>query len=154
MADIPDSASDALFDPIPGDLLADRAASQIEMHILNGLLKSGAKLPGERDLAQQLDVSRPKLRYAHQGGSCPPRIVVHGTQADAVPRDYQRYLENTYRRVLKVEATPIRFEFRSPDNPFEGRKNTLNKRQKQKKARLMQHVKKNEKQSKRRKKRG
>ncbi|PAU80918.1 ribosome biogenesis GTPase Der [Halovibrio salipaludis] len=97
---------------------------------------------------------RIKLRYAHQGGSCPPRIVVHGTQADAVPRDYQRYLENTYRRVLKVEATPIRFEFRAPDNPFEGRKNTLNKRQKQKKARLMQHVKKNEKQSKRRKKRG
>ena len=66
MADIPDSASDALFDPNPGDLLADRAASQIEMHILNGLLKSGAKLPGERDLAQQLDVSRPKLREALQ----------------------------------------------------------------------------------------
>ena len=97
---------------------------------------------------------RIKLRYAHQGGSCPPRIIVHGTQADAVPKDYQRYLENTFRRVLKVEATPIRFEFRSPENPFEGRKNTLNKRQKQKKARLMQHVKKNEKQSKRRKKRG
>ncbi len=97
---------------------------------------------------------RIKLRYAHQGGSCPPRIVVHGTQADAVPKDYQRYLENTFRRVLKVEATPIRFEFRAPENPFEGRKNTLNKRQKQKKARLMQHVKKNEKQAKRRKKRG
>ncbi|MEQ6884847.1 ribosome biogenesis GTPase Der [Salicola sp. Rm-C-2C1-2] len=96
---------------------------------------------------------RIKLRYAHQGGSCPPRVVVHGTQADAVPRDYQRYLENTYRRVLKVEETPIRFEFRSPDNPFEGRKNTLNKRQKQKKARLMQHVKKKEKQTKHRKKR-
>lgn len=59
-------ASSTLFDPIPGDLLADRAASQIEMHILNGLLKGGAKLPGERDLARQLGVSRPKLREALQ----------------------------------------------------------------------------------------
>ena len=96
---------------------------------------------------------RIKLRYAHQGGSCPPRIVVHGTQTDSVPRDYQRYLENTFRNVLKVEATPIRFEFRSPENPFEGRKNPLTQRQKKKKARLMQHVKKKEKKARRKKKR-
>jgi len=49
---------------------------------------------------------RIKLRYAHQGGSCPPRIIVHGTQTASVPRDYQRFLENTFRKVLKVEATP------------------------------------------------
>ena len=95
---------------------------------------------------------RIKLRYAHQGGSCPPRIVVHGTQTDSVPRDYQRYLENTFRNVLKVEATPIRFEFRSPENPFEGRKNPLTQRQKKKKARLMQHVRKKEKKARRKKK--
>ena len=95
---------------------------------------------------------RIKLRYAHQGGSCPPRIIVHGTQTDSVPRDYQRYLENTFRNVLKVEATPIRFEFRSPENPYEGRKNPLTQRQKKKKARLMQHVRKKEKKTRRKKK--
>jgi ribosome-associated GTPase EngA len=95
---------------------------------------------------------RIKLRYAHQGGSCPPRIIVHGTQTASVPRDYQRFLENTFRKVLKVEATPIRFEFRSPENPFEGRKNPLTQRQKKKKARLMQHVRKQDKQARRKKK--
>jgi len=95
---------------------------------------------------------RIKLRYAHQGGSCPPRVIVHGTQAQSVPRDYQRYLENTFRKVLRVEATPMRFEFRSPENPFEGRKNPLTSRQKKKKARLMQHVKKKEKKARRKKK--
>ena len=95
---------------------------------------------------------RIKLRYAHQGGSCPPRIIVHGSQARSVSRDYQRYLENTFRRVLRVEATPIRFEFRSPDNPFEGRRNELTVRQKKKKARLMEHVRKQDKKARRRKK--
>jgi GTP-binding protein len=95
---------------------------------------------------------RIKLRYAHQGGSCPPRIIVHGTQTASVPRDYQRFLENTFRKVLKVEATPIRFEFRSPENPFEGRKNPLTQRQKKKRARLMQHVRKQDKQARRKKK--
>lgn len=95
---------------------------------------------------------RIKLRYAHQGGSCPPRIIVHGTQARSVSKDYQRYLENSFRKVLGVEATPIRFEFRSPENPFEGRKNELTSRQKKKKARLMQHVRKKDKKAKRKQK--
>src|SRR5262249_40168144 len=37
--------------------------------------------------------SRPKLRYAHQGGSNPPIVVIHGTALDAVPASYRRYLE-------------------------------------------------------------
>ncbi len=55
-----------LFDPIPGDPLAERAATQVETLILNGVLKEGAKLPGERELAAQLDISRPKVREALQ----------------------------------------------------------------------------------------
>lgn len=61
---------------------------------------------------------RIKLRYAHQGGSNPPVIVVHGNQTDALPGSYKRYLENTFRKVLKVTGSPIRFEFRSGENPF------------------------------------
>ena len=61
---------------------------------------------------------RPKLRYAHQGGSNPPIIVVHGNLANDLPEDYRRYLANTFRRVLEIKGTPIRFEFRQGENPF------------------------------------
>merc|ERR1712000_146431 len=61
---------------------------------------------------------RPKLRYAHQGGSNPPVIVIHGNMANELPEDYKRYLANTYRRVLEISGTPIRMEFRQGDNPF------------------------------------
>lgn len=61
---------------------------------------------------------RPKLRYAHQGGSNPPIIVIHGNLANELPDDYKRYLANTYRRVLDIKGTPIRMEFRQGDNPF------------------------------------
>lgn len=76
---------------------------------------------------------RIKLRYAHQGGSNPPVIVVHGNQVDALPGSYKRYLENTFRKVLKVTGSPIRFEFRSGDNPFANKVDRMTPRQKVKK---------------------
>ncbi|SPJ35371.1 ribosome biogenesis GTPase Der [Kushneria phyllosphaerae] len=62
---------------------------------------------------------RIKLRMAHQGGANPPLIVVHGNQTNALPEAYKRFLINTFRKVLKVKGTPIRFEFRSGDNPYD-----------------------------------
>ena len=53
-----------LFDPIGSDPLPGRVAAQIEEHILSGVLREGARLPGERELAAWLEVSRPKLREA------------------------------------------------------------------------------------------
>ncbi|MDO6442142.1 MULTISPECIES: ribosome biogenesis GTPase Der [unclassified Marinobacter] len=73
---------------------------------------------------------RIKLRYAHQGGSNPPVIVVHGNQTAALPGSYKRYLENTFRKVLKVTGSPIRFEFRSSENPFVGNVDRKTPRQK------------------------
>jgi GTP-binding protein len=88
---------------------------------------------------------RIKLRYAHLGGANPPLIVIHGNQVEAVPKSYTRYLENTYRRVLKLVGTPIRIEYKGGENPYEGKKNTLTDRQVNKKRRLMSHHKKAEK---------
>jgi len=88
---------------------------------------------------------RIKLRYAHLGGANPPLIVIHGNQVDAVPKSYTRYLENTFRRVLKLVGTPIRIEYKGGENPYEGNKNTLTDRQVNKKRRLMSHHKKAEK---------
>jgi GTPase len=67
-------------------------------------------------------LSRPKLRYAHQGGSNPPIVVVHGTALNAVSDSYRRYLEADFRRVFRLEGTPLRIEFRSGRNPYVGRR--------------------------------
>jgi GTP-binding protein len=63
-------------------------------------------------------LSRPKLRYAHQGGSNPPLIVIHGTGLKAVPDGYRRYLESDFRKVFRLEGTPLKIEFRSGRNPY------------------------------------
>ncbi|MDO8862128.1 ribosome biogenesis GTPase Der [Haliea sp. E1-2-M8] len=92
---------------------------------------------------------RIKLRYAHPGGQNPPLIIIHGNQTASVPNSYQRYLEKVFRRELKLTGTPVRIEFRTAENPFEGKRNQLTQRQVQRKRRLMAHVKKNEKNKKR-----
>ena len=67
-------------------------------------------------------VSRPKLRYAHQGGSNPPLIIIHGSGLDQVPQTYQRYLENTFRETFELEGTPLRVEFKTGRNPYAGKR--------------------------------
>lgn len=59
-------ASTAIFEPVGHDSLADAVVTQIEDLIASGILKQGRKLPSERDLADMLNVSRPKLREALQ----------------------------------------------------------------------------------------
>ena len=67
-------------------------------------------------------LSRPKLRYAHQGGSNPPIVVIHGTALNSVPDTYRRYLESDFRSVFRLEGTPLRIEFRSGRNPYVDRR--------------------------------
>ncbi len=72
---------------------------------------------------------RPKMRYAHQGGSNPPIVVIHGSGLDGVKQTYKRYLENTFRKVFKLIGTPMRIELRSSVNPFEGKRKPLTEKQ-------------------------
>ena len=88
---------------------------------------------------------RIKLRYAHAGGQNPPVVVVHGSQTDALPASYQRYLEKIFRRELALHGTPIRIELRSGDNPYAGKRNKLTQRQVQRRKRMISHIKKSEK---------
>jgi GTP-binding protein len=62
---------------------------------------------------------RIKLRYAHQGGRNPPRIIVHGNQTTSVPDAYRRYLANTFREAFDLYATPVAVEFRTDANPYD-----------------------------------
>lgn len=61
---------------------------------------------------------RIKLRYAHQGGRNPPRIIVHGNQTKDVPDAYTRYLANVFRREFDLFASPVVVEYRTDANPF------------------------------------
>jgi GTPase len=62
---------------------------------------------------------RIKLRYAHQGGRNPPRIVIHGNQTASVPEAYTRYLANLYRKTYDLFATPVAIEYRTDANPYD-----------------------------------
>jgi GTP-binding protein len=65
---------------------------------------------------------RPKLRYAHQGGSNPPRIVIHGTALNQVSDSYRRYLERFFRETFQLQGTPLKIEFRQGRNPYDKRR--------------------------------
>jgi GTP-binding protein len=111
--------------------------SALERHGIGGVMKSVAsayaaamaKLPTPK-LTRALQAAvmqqqppragygRPKLRYAHQGGSNPPRIIVHGTALEHVPDSYRRYLERFMREAFKLQGTPLKVEFRSGRNPY------------------------------------
>ncbi len=62
---------------------------------------------------------RIKLRYAHQGGRNPPRIIIHGNQTASLPDSYSRYLANVFRKRFDLFATPVAMEFRTDANPYD-----------------------------------
>ena len=75
----------------------------------------------ERQPPPRKGLRRPKLRYAHQGGHNPPRIIIHGNSLDQLPESYRRYLEGVFRDTFALRGTPMRVEFRTGRNPYAGR---------------------------------
>ncbi|HVY08075.1 MAG TPA: ribosome biogenesis GTPase Der [Burkholderiales bacterium] len=63
-------------------------------------------------------VSRPKLRYAHQGGMNPPLILIHGNALNQVPDSYRRYLERAFMAAFNLRGTPVKVLFKQGRNPF------------------------------------
>ncbi len=61
---------------------------------------------------------RPKLRYAHQGGSNPPVVVIHGTSLNKLSDMYTRYLERFFLDYFELKGTPVRLELRTGHNPY------------------------------------
>jgi GTP-binding protein len=78
-----------------------------------------------------------RLRYAHQGGKYPTRIVVHGNQAERLPDHYKSYLEGAFRKALRLRGTPVRVELRTGENPYGGHRNKPTPRQAKSKRRML-----------------
>ena len=76
----------------------------------------------ERQAPPKTGLVRPKLRYAHQGGINPPRIIIHGNALDRVPASYKRYLEGFLRKAFELVGTPLAIEFRTGRNPYAKKK--------------------------------
>jgi GTP-binding protein len=76
----------------------------------------------ERQAPARKGYSRPKLRYAHQGGSNPPRIVIHGNALEHVTDAYLRYLQGWFRDAFRLTGTPLRIELRTGRNPYAKKK--------------------------------
>jgi GTP-binding protein len=72
----------------------------------------------EKQAPPKRGLIRPKLRYAHQGGVNPPRIIIHGNALDRVPESYRRYLEGFFRAKFELVGTPMAIEFRTGRNPY------------------------------------
>ena len=81
-------------------------------------------------------LTRPiKLRYAHQIGTNPIQILVHGNQTEKLPASYQRYLVNEFRSAFELVGVPIQLSFKTGENPYKHKKNVLTERQIKKKRR-------------------
>jgi len=70
---------------------------------------------------QRSGLSRPKMRYAHQGGMNPPVIVIHGNSLDQVSATYKRYLEGRFRKEFDLVGTPLRIQMKTAQNPYADR---------------------------------
>lgn len=104
------------IDPLLDSVDAAYAAAMVKMPTprLTRLLQAAV----EKQTPPRHGIFRPKLRYAHQGGSNPPLIVIHGNALEHVPDSYRRYLERTFSEAFKLKGTPLRVEFRTARNPY------------------------------------
>ena len=107
------------INPLMASVDAAYAASMVKMPTpkLTRLLQAAV----EKQAPPRHGIFRPKLRYAHQGGSNPPIIVIHGNALDHVSDSYRRYLERAFMEAFKLKGTPLRVEFRTTRNPYAGK---------------------------------
>ncbi len=61
---------------------------------------------------------RVRIRYMTQAKSRPPTFALFGTQLDALPESYLRYLQNALRDAFGLKGVPIRFSLRTAKNPY------------------------------------
>ena len=56
---------------------------------------------------------RIKIRFVHQGGNNPIRLVIHGTYVDKLSKDYLRYLSSYIRKKIELSGFTIFFELKN-----------------------------------------
>jgi GTPase len=96
----------------------DRAYAAAMARLPTPRLTRGLQEALSRQQPPRAGLTRPKLRYAHQGGVNPPVIVIHGNALRGVPESYRRYLERFFREAFQLQGTPLRIQFKAGANPY------------------------------------
>ncbi len=124
-----------LFDPIQKSFKS--AGGQYSTSLLNKILEKA----NQGHQPPPVKGRRLKIKYVNQSDVFPPTFTFHGNHLQSVPKAYERYLKNLFIRELKLTNTPIRLEYKSGENPFKDKKNTLSDRQINKRKRLIKFTK-------------
>lgn len=63
---------------------------------------------------------KPKIKYAHQGDTEPPVIVLHGNNLDKISSSYMRYLQRSFLIALNLKHVFLKIEYKinHDDNPY------------------------------------
>jgi len=128
-----------LFDTI--DRVYESATKKHSTNLLTKILMKALEDHGPPHVGGR----RIKLKYAHSGGHNPPIIVIHGNQAESLPKDYQRYLMNVFRTELKLVGTPIHLQMKTTENPFKDVRNVLTEAQARSRQRVIGRAKEQKK---------
>jgi len=64
---------------------------------------------------------RPKLKFAHQGGSNPPTIIIHGNHLSEIKKDYLKFLETSFIKTFELIGTPLIINLKEGSNPYVSR---------------------------------
>ena len=56
-----------------------------------------------------------KIKYVHQGGNNPLRLILHGTYVDKLSKDYLRYLSNFIRKRVDLLGLTIIFDLKNQE---------------------------------------
>lgn len=92
----------------------DSAMMDLNTAKLNVVLRQAVEeQPPPRVGRQQI-----KLKYAHQGGKNPPRVVIHGNLLHKVPESYKRYLARSISKGFRLTGTRIDLSFKTSTNPY------------------------------------
>jgi GTP-binding protein len=97
---------------------ADKAYAAAMMKLTTPKLTRALQNALEKQAPPRHGLFRPKMRYAHQGGSNPPIIVIHGNALDHIPESYTRFLERSFMDAFKLKGTPLRILYKTSKNPF------------------------------------
>ena len=96
----------------------DKAYAAAMMKLTTPKLTRALQNALEKQQPPRYGLFRPKMRYAHQGGSNPPIIVIHGNALDHIPESYTRFLERSFMDAFKLKGTPLRILYKTSKNPF------------------------------------
>ncbi len=122
-----------------GDLFgsADEAFASANVEMSASKLTRELEIAVAKHAPPTIKGFRCKLRYAHPGGHNPPRIVIHGNRTTKLPESYQRYLIKHFTKALNIVGTPIKLELKEGENPYEGKKQEMTRKQRLKRRRTI-----------------